>query len=93
MCINTLWMLDITYVMLDIPQQNPLKYGFSGIEVVLQKATTCIPITTMCSVPCSAKEDQVILYNESDHGHEMFNTHVSWTELVVATCGTSAMHR
>ena len=41
-CINTLWLgVYIRYIytpwnMLDIPQQDPLKYGFSGIEV------TCI---------------------------------------------------
>ena len=26
-------MLDIPHGMLDIPKQNPLKYGFSGIEI------------------------------------------------------------
>ena len=35
-CINTLWLgVYVRYTpwnVLDIPQQNPLKYGFSGIE-------------------------------------------------------------
>ena len=35
-CINTLWLgVYVRYTpwnILDIPQQNPLKYGFSGIE-------------------------------------------------------------
>ena len=38
-CINTLWLgVYVRYTpwnMLDIPQQNPLKYGFSGIEIYI----------------------------------------------------------
>ena len=37
--INTLWLgVYVRYTpwnMLDIPQQNPLKYGFSGIEIYI----------------------------------------------------------
>ena len=39
--INTLYMtwavceIRITHVTLDIPQQNPLKYGFGGIELIV----------------------------------------------------------
>ena len=39
--INTLWLeVYVRYtpwykIMLDIPQQNPLKYGFSGIDIYI----------------------------------------------------------
>ena len=46
-CINTLWLgVYVRYTpwyMLDISQQNPLKYGFSGIEVHIHYTIDSIP--------------------------------------------------
>ena len=40
-CINILWFgVNVRYTlwnMLDMPQQNPLKYGFSGIEESIEE--------------------------------------------------------
>ena len=34
--------------MLDIPQQNPLKYGFSGIEMLISTGTVIRVCPTIC---------------------------------------------
>ena len=41
-------MLDIAHDMLDIPQQNPLKYGFIGIEIYIVRVTVHVPILLKC---------------------------------------------